>query len=94
MHPCRVLRRKSLESCDDSRVTAERDETVTEPDSPSEILTPEQCAAYIGDITVSTLKHWRGNAAGPPWFYAGRGRKVRYRRAGVDAWAAQREVVS
>ena len=68
---------------------------VTEPDTPGEILTPEQCAAYIGgDVTAGTLKHWRKHDAGPPWFFAGRGRKVRYRKPGVDAWAAEREAAS
>lgn len=53
-----------------------------------ELLTPEKLAEELG-IQVSTLRRWRGEGIGPKptrlTYHL-----VRYRRADVNAWIAER----
>lgn len=54
----------------------------------NEYLSPEQLAEFI-QVPVRTVYRWRAAGDyGPP--AAKFGRHVRYRRADVEAWAAQR----
>jgi excisionase family DNA binding protein len=55
---------------------------------PGEYLTDEQLAAML-DVTTRTTLRWRRDGGGPPYVRAGL-RRVLYRRADVDAWAASR----
>lgn len=45
-------------------------------------------AKYVG-VTRATLRLWRANGEGPPFFKAGK-RLVRYRRVDLDNWIAAR----
>jgi excisionase family DNA binding protein len=56
-------------------------------ESPDEYLTCEELAALL-KVPVKTVRAWRRNGSAPP---SGKfGRHVRFRRADVDEWAAQR----
>lgn len=50
-------------------------------------LTTQQAAAYLG-LARSTLVRWRWSGDGPP--FRKFGRAVRYARADLDGWAAER----
>jgi predicted DNA-binding transcriptional regulator AlpA len=52
-------------------------------------LNTPAAAVYLG-VTRKQLEHWRSAGCGPR--YSKFGRHVRYSRAGLDAWAAAREV--
>jgi excisionase family DNA binding protein len=53
-----------------------------------EFLTDQQLAELLGVATRTTLR-WRRDGGGPPYVRVGV-RRVLYRRAHVDAWAATR----
>lgn len=52
-----------------------------------EVMDRTQCAAYL-NVGTSTVERWRRSEGLP---YAKVGALVRYRRAAVDAWLAERE---
>lgn len=52
-----------------------------------EVMDRTQCAAYL-NVGTSTVERWRRTEGLP---YAKVGALVRYRRAAVDAWLAERE---
>jgi len=54
---------------------------------PAEYLTPQQTADYL-KVSVDALIEWRRERRGPK-FVQSSSRFVRYRRADVDAWAAE-----
>jgi excisionase family DNA binding protein len=54
----------------------------------SELLTAAETAAYLR-IPVETLYQWRSHGIGPR--AARVGRHLRYRRAEIDRWLAERE---
>lgn len=62
-----------------------------------ELLTVEECAAYIG-VSPSTLEKWRtgsrGRFAGPVWIplHDGDRSPIRYQIGSVRAWLASRSV--
>jgi excisionase family DNA binding protein len=51
---------------------------------------PEWASAYLG-VPVKTLYEWRYRGIGPPSYRVGR--HIRYRKAEVDAWLAERHLV-
>jgi excisionase family DNA binding protein len=51
------------------------------------LMSPQDLAAYLG-VPVSTVYAWRYKQEGPPG--ARLGKHVRYRRADVDQWIAER----
>ena len=58
----------------------------------SDNLTVEQFTREL-QICRATARIWRQEGFGPAYFYVGRGTqrpRIRYRRADVDAWIAQR----
>jgi excisionase family DNA binding protein len=60
--------------------------------TPGNFLTPEQAAQVLG-LSVKTLATWRstGRHAVP---YIRVGARIRYRRAALDAWLADRQRTS
>lgn len=48
-----------------------------------DLMTLEEVSAATG-VAVPTLRYWRHNGTGPTSFKLGR--RVRYRRADVEAW--------
>jgi excisionase family DNA binding protein len=52
-----------------------------------ELMTVQDVARYLG-VPVGTLRNWRVTGDGPP--AARIGRHVRYRRADVESWVAER----
>jgi phage terminase Nu1 subunit (DNA packaging protein) len=55
------------------------------------LLTTEDLAALLGDVSVRTLEKWRRVGGGPDFVPLGRGRVVRYRPQAVDRWLAAKE---
>jgi excisionase family DNA binding protein len=53
----------------------------------SELMTVQDVARYLR-VPVGTLRNWRVTGDGPP--AARIGRHVRYRRADVESWVAER----
>lgn len=53
----------------------------------AELMTVQDVARYLR-VPVGTLRNWRVTGAGPP--AARIGRHVRYRRADVESWVAER----
>jgi predicted site-specific integrase-resolvase len=53
-----------------------------------EVDTISATAAYVG-VPVESLRKWRSAGTGPP--VAKVGRHLRYRKAQVDRWLAERE---
>jgi len=53
-----------------------------------ELLTISQAAAYL-NVPVATLRWWRTEGAGPPAVKLGR--HLRYDKAEVDRWVAERK---
>lgn len=49
------------------------------------LLTPEQLAERLGEVSGRTLETWRRRKVGPPWVRLANG-AVRYRPEDVDAW--------
>ena len=56
---------------------------------PGELLTTEQAAALL-QLSPRTLRRWRSEGKGPPWVALG-SRRVRYRRAAIQAWLEAHE---
>lgn len=54
-------------------------------------LDTHAAAAYLS-VTRKQLEHWRSAGGGPP--FSRIGRHVRYQRAVLDAWMAERSVAS
>jgi DNA-binding transcriptional MerR regulator len=60
----------------------------SEADEP--LMTPEELARLLGgDITMSTLSHWRNRGGGPDFIKAGH--RVRYRPADVREWLKRKK---
>jgi len=55
-----------------------------------ELLTPKQVAEYL-QVPVGTLAIWRMRRTGPAGFKVGK--HVRYRKADVETWLAERRLV-
>ncbi|MCC3653215.1 helix-turn-helix domain-containing protein [Streptomyces sp. S07_1.15] len=57
----------------------------------SEKLTPAQAAAEMG-VSPQTLANWRWQGIGPAYIKLtpGRGGRIRYTRAAVEAWLRER----
>lgn len=55
----------------------------------SELLTPEQAAAYLGEIPTATLAWWRARGRGPKFIKIGRA--VRYRASHLDEYLSAGE---
>ena len=58
------------------------------PAAAAELLTLEEAAAALR-TPVATLRYWRHLGVGPDGFRLGR--RVVYRRGGVDRWVAERQ---
>ncbi len=56
---------------------------------PGELLTTEQAAKLL-QLAPRTLRRWRSESKGPPYVRLG-ARRVRYRRAALEAWLRQHE---
>ena len=52
-----------------------------------EIMTTEQVAEML-QVSETTLKRWRSEGDGPPWFPLSSGTRaaIRYSRHAIDAW--------
>jgi predicted DNA-binding transcriptional regulator AlpA len=49
------------------------------------LLTTEELAAYLGDVSVRTLEDWRRQGTGPDYVTLSP-KMVRYRHAAVERW--------
>lgn len=67
------------------RVLARRQPTPAPEPAAPEYLSTREAARYTG-YSPLTLRQWRHEGDGPP--HCGEGRRVRYRRADLDAWLA------
>jgi predicted DNA-binding transcriptional regulator AlpA len=56
--------------------------------SEEEVFSPIRAARYLG-VTEATLRFWRANEMGPPYFKAGV-KLVRYRKSDLDKWIEER----
>ncbi|QKW10871.1 helix-turn-helix domain-containing protein [Streptomyces sp. NA04227] len=59
----------------------------------SQRLTPVEAGKIMG-VSPQTLANWRWQGIGPTYvkLTPGRGGRIRYTRASVDAWMREREV--
>jgi excisionase family DNA binding protein len=54
----------------------------------AELLTDVEVAEYLR-VSLATVRRWRSEGTGPPWFRAGR--SVRYSRRALDEWIKRQE---
>lgn len=55
---------------------------------PADMITAKEAATLLGRAEV-TLKKWRAEGKGPPWFnYPANTRSVRYTKSGCTDWVA------
>ena len=64
------------------------------PPLPEPLWTDVDVSEYLHGMSVRTLANWRWTGFGPPFIRIGKGRgaKVFYSPASVEAWAKQQEV--
>ena len=70
-------------------MTAERDQSATEPYETADLMTEGQLARRFGK-TIDTVRRWRRDGEGPPWF-KDPGGTVFYRPTAVLAWEEERQ---
>jgi excisionase family DNA binding protein len=54
----------------------------------AELLTDVEVAEYLR-VSLATVRRWRAEGTGPPWFRAGRA--IRYSRRALDEWIERQE---
>jgi hypothetical protein len=54
---------------------------------PLDVMTPEEVVGELRVVTLGTLRYWRLNRTGPPWWKAGR--RICYDRAGLLEWVEE-----
>lgn len=80
-------------------MTTDDDQPAALPADQPELMLPQEVADLLR-IPVATLERWRyatyrtDSLQGPPWIkIAAKGNSIRYRRADVEAFLAERESI-